>query len=308
MPRSIIYRPELIEGVITNERLNSYQQVFQPIDDVELVGAYLWNSHVCSALYPLLAATEITLRNSIDTALRNDIGNKWWRISALRYKSYYPNIHHSNLPYSVKAIRKNFENASWQVKTDKKRRYNNYNHHPTHHEILAKTEFSTWEFMLDAEFTGNNMIWPSNLGRVFRGDWKGATPSTLLSKTKDMVKTVREFRNRVSHHEPVWKKYGVTNETDAIIHLHEKIKKMVDLVSIISPEKLELLEKSGIIERAYRACSIGELRRCQQNFKTHNVKSMSKLCRLVKKSEEEGTVEKITVYKMGKTNFLIQPS
>jgi hypothetical protein len=78
MPRSINYRPVLIGDLITEKRLDSYANVFQYTDDIELVGAYLWNTHVCSSLYPLLTAAEVTLRNSIDSALSQNIGHFWW--------------------------------------------------------------------------------------------------------------------------------------------------------------------------------------------------------------------------------------
>ncbi|EPM49723.1 Abi-like family protein 1, partial [Pseudomonas syringae pv. actinidiae ICMP 19073] len=69
MPHTIQYRPWLINELISSHRIASYSKVFSTQNDAELVGAYLWNSHVCAALYPLLSAAEVTLRNSIDAAL-----------------------------------------------------------------------------------------------------------------------------------------------------------------------------------------------------------------------------------------------
>ncbi len=307
MPRNISYRPVLIDELITNERLNSYRAVFQHSDDAELVGAYLWNTKVCSALYPLLTAAEVTLRNSIDSALCNDLGRFWWKDNRLHYKSFSRGGSDSDLPFCVRAIRKNFLYGFTQAKKDKKRRYNVTNPRPTHHEIIAKTEFSTWEFILDSEFMGSNLIWPKHLGAVFRGQWPSSKASNTLSSTKDLVKTVREFRNRVSHHEPVWKRYGVHKEVDAIAHLHEKLFKITSLISLVSPEKADLLLKSGIISRAERACSINELRRCQYSFEAHNVKSVSKLCRLAQKVAHDNTSEHIIVYKHGKTRCILEP-
>lgn len=65
MPHTICYQ-EIIDDLITEERLKSYEVTFNTQNDIELLGAYLWNSHVCSALYPLLSATEVALRNAID--------------------------------------------------------------------------------------------------------------------------------------------------------------------------------------------------------------------------------------------------
>lgn len=88
MPHTLQYRPLLIDTFITNERISSYQTVFQPANDVELMGAYLWNAHVCGALYPLMGAVEVTLRNAIDQALVADLGRFWWAGGKLRYRSY----------------------------------------------------------------------------------------------------------------------------------------------------------------------------------------------------------------------------
>ncbi|EPM84159.1 Abi-like family protein 1, partial [Pseudomonas syringae pv. actinidiae ICMP 19068] len=56
MPHTIQYRPWLINELISSQRIASYSKVFSTQNDAELVGAYLWNSHVCAALYPLLSA------------------------------------------------------------------------------------------------------------------------------------------------------------------------------------------------------------------------------------------------------------
>lgn len=45
MPHTLQYRPVLIDALISNERINSYQSVFHPANDVELMGVYLWNAH-----------------------------------------------------------------------------------------------------------------------------------------------------------------------------------------------------------------------------------------------------------------------
>ena len=81
MPRTLQYRPVLIDALISNERIDSYQSVFHPADDVELMGVYLWNAHVCGALYPLMGAVEITLRNAIITEARDLLAAWSWRAS-----------------------------------------------------------------------------------------------------------------------------------------------------------------------------------------------------------------------------------
>lgn len=304
MPQNLIYRPVLIDELITNQRIGSYLKVFNTKNDVELVGVYMWNMSVCAALYPLVSSAEVTLRNAIDCALTADLGRFWWKKNRLHYKSFSRN---SPPPYPVDYLYGNFESASKQVIREARNRHGRTGSIvPTHHEVISKTEFSTWEFILDAEFMGNNLIWPKNMGKVFTGPWPSQQASTALTHMKDLVATVREFRNRVFHHEPAWKRFGVLNETDAVAHLHEKIKKIEELITLVSPAKIEMLRKNGMIKRAYRACSSAEIKRHQHISVTHKIGSMAKLIRIAEKSYLDGTVEKVSVY--GKNRKIIMIS
>ena len=213
MPQTLQYRPLLIEALISNERISSYQNVFLPGNDVELMGVYLWNGFVCGALYPLMAAVEITLRNAIDQALVADMGRFWWAGGKLRYRTFAPG---AEAPHPVQAVRENFAKATRSHAAEQRRRHAvRGNVMPQHHGIIAKTEFSTWEFLLDAEFMGRGMIWPKHLSAVFRGPWPVHRGAAVLAHAHDLVATLRDFRNRLFHHEPAWKRYGVLSEPDA---------------------------------------------------------------------------------------------
>ena len=169
MPHTLQYRPVLIDALISNERIASYARVFRPSNDVELIGAYLWNVHVCSALYPLVSSVEIALRNAIDQALVADMGAFWWSASKLKYRSYKAD---APPPRAVQAVHENFVKATRKTINEMRGR-----HHvrgritPRHADVLAKAEFSTWGYLLDAEFMGRGLIWPKHLSAVFRGPW-----------------------------------------------------------------------------------------------------------------------------------------
>lgn len=302
MPHTVQYRPQLIDQLISTHRIASYSKVFSTRSDAELVGAYLWNSHVCSALYPLLSAVEVTLRNSIDAALTADLGKIWWKRGTLQYKSFAPGT--AKAPYPVDYLANNFASAFKAAQKERsKRTGRTFKGNPDHHEIVSKTEFSTWEFILEDEYMGNNLIWPKNLGQVFRGAWP--TSANMLLYCKDRVSLVRNFRNRVFHHEPAWKRFGVMNEQDAVTHLHEKIGKITELISWISPEKIDLLEKSGVIRTAYRACSLAEIERFKHQCKTSTVNSMAKLAKVVEQARAGNEVLQIAVYGKRKQVFVL---
>lgn len=305
MPHTVQYRPVLIDDLISSNRIASYSKVFSTQNDAELVGVYLWNSHVCAALYPLLSAAEVTLRNAVDAALTADLGKFWWKKGTLQYKSFAPGA--TQAPYPVDHLARNFSTAySAAQKERSKRTGRPFKGTPDHHEIISKTEFSTWEFILENEYMGNNLIWPKNLSRVFRGAWP--TSANMLLHCKDRVSLVRNFRNRVFHHEPAWKRFSVTNEQQAVAHLHEKVGKITELISWISPEKIDLLEKSGVIKTAHRACSIAEIERFKYQSKTSKVNSMAKLIKVAEAASVGNEVRKIAVYGKRKAVYTIQPA
>ena len=119
MPFTVKLHPDVIPVNITQRRLDSYKSVFDIASEFELVGAYLWNLHVCSSLYPLVNFAEITVRNSIDKALVGAAGRFWWDGSKLRYKSHGTGCK----PEVIEKIVDNFSRAYSSVRREKRERY-----------------------------------------------------------------------------------------------------------------------------------------------------------------------------------------
>ena len=305
MPATLQYRPTLIDGLITKPRMASYQSVFAPANDVELMGVYLWNVHVCGAIYPLISLVEVFLRNAIDQALTTGLGQFWWSGSRLRYRSF---ISGAVSPRVICAIRENFSAASSKYIAEQRHRYGMRGRvMSNHHGVIAKTEFSTWQFLLDSEFMGRGLIWPKYLGKVFAGLWPGTQGSHVLSFAYDLVATLREFRNRLFHHEPAWKRFGVLTEVDAIQHLREKISKIQDLLALIHPENIRLVQKNGLLRAAYRACSSDEIRRFQHMAQTYPVNTLGDLALLVQRSVADNATLHARLDGNARERFIISP-
>lgn len=303
MPQTLHYRPVLIDTLISNERINSYQSVFQPANDVELMGVYLWNTHACGALYPLMGAVEVTLRNAIDQALVADLGRFWWSGGKLRYRSFKPGM---EAPHPVQAMRENFAKATRNYVAEQRRRHEARGRVALHHHgIIAKTEFSTWEFLLDAEFMGRGLIWPKHLSGVFRGPWPVHQAGAMLAHVHDLVATLRDFRNRLFHHEPAWKRYGVLTEEHALEHLQEKIGKVQNLLALIHPENLRLLQANGLLRDAHRACTSAEIRRFQHLAHRHQIDSLDVLAELVTRCTQENSILAAKLHSEPQQRFLI---
>lgn len=110
---------------------------------------------------------------------------------------------------------------------------------------------------------------------MLKGTWPSSKASVTL--TQALVRNAREFRNRVSHHEPVWKRYGVLTETDALAHLNEKIDAIEGAVALFSPDKLLFLQKNRILSTARCLCTRQELDRVKRDGPERSVKTMARL-------------------------------
>lgn len=305
MSQTLHYRPVLIDTLISNERINSYQSVFHPANDVELMGVYLWNAHVCGALYPLIGMAEITLRNAIDQALTADLGTFWWSGARLRHRSHATGV---VPPHAVQVVQDNFIKATRKYIAEVRSRHRVRGHiTPSHAGALAKTEFSTWEFLLDAEFMGRGLIWPKHLSAVFRGPWPAHQASVVLAYARDLVATLRDFRNRLFHHEPAWKRYGVQTEADALQHLQEKVGKVETLLALIHTENPRLLQVNGLLQEAHRACTADEIRRFQHLAQTHRIGSLDVLAGLVARCTAENRLLTAELHQRPPQRFLILP-
>jgi hypothetical protein len=267
--------------------MSSYQTVFLPANDIELMGVYLWNAHVTGALYPLMGAVEISLRNAIDRAITAFLGSFWWSGHILHYRTF---TRGGRVPDVVQRLRDNFASATRKFVSDQRARHGVQGRvTPHHHGVVAKTEFSTWQFLLDPEFMGRGLIWPRCLGVAFAGTWPSTGATAVLSHAHDLVQTLREFRNRMFHHEPAWKRYGVLTEVDAIKHLREKLAKIEELLALIHPESLNLLQKNGLLQTAYRACTSEEIRRFQHLAQVHPISTLADLSTLVGRCATENS-------------------
>ncbi|MCW2107767.1 UNVERIFIED_ORG: hypothetical protein M2402_004969 [Rahnella aquatilis] len=260
MPHSVVYRPDLMDSILTPKRIQSYLHLFGNLTDREIVGIYIWNQVLGGALYPLMSAAEITLRNAIDSAFTNFSGKIWWK--KIQYKSFVKGGGlNQPIPFDIKVIKENFVQAGDYVRKDKKRRYGIYNHKPIHEEIVASTDFFTWERLLTSELMGPNLFWGVMITKVFRGKWPSTSGATTLSKVQDLAKTIREYRNRLAHNEPLWKAYNVNTPVDAISYIAGKIDAIEQLISIISPEKIDLLNKHSLFSDAKRLNTLAEMNR-----------------------------------------------
>lgn len=249
--------------LISTPRLGSFIATFKPVRDHELYGIYIWSQLAASALYPLLQNLEITLRNAVDAEATRRFGVKWWDSPglscrrAVRNTAFYGKIQRaiSNLDDAWRKQQRRLNRPAFPLPVW------------SHDQIVAATDFSAWHFILNSDFAAPNSsqnrhyLWPKSTGRVFRLYGSiSIVEKNARQKLQDLIVELREYRNRLFHHEPLWiKAPNVTDAATAIDTIRTKIRRTESLIRTIEPDKHAIMNKMGLFDHALRICSIQEL-------------------------------------------------
>lgn len=250
MPDSINY--PTIKRMLSESRINTYHQFFSDHSDQEIYGIYLWNMSLCGAFYPLLQTAEIALRNTINNVALEHYGEDWHtKIVHSEYNGLSKNSPATKLKNAFKdAIRKVIKDEN-EVRAKNNLEPHPLGYKPNFNKIVSNTNFVTWEYVLHPLFfrvSNPNYLWPQKIKRAFKNR-PYRSPKDTLTLLYNLVSEIRPFRNRLSHHEPLWKGVTTRTETDALQYLNKKIDVIEKLIHIISSEKNKYLEVHGLIRK-----------------------------------------------------------
>lgn len=257
-----------IELHISSPRLRTYSQLTGTSNIEKLIGAYQWNKRVASALYPILQCLEISLRNAIHTAATRHFGTPDWYdpvtnlVGIDKFSAYIRrNPQQTNQFYrrGVSTDRRNnrkrwvsnHENMLQQAK-DKLIRSNQQ---ATADAVIAELMFGFWVGLFESHYNdihSQNRLWPHLESTVF----PNLKPADRVhSQIHSKLEPIKKLRNRLSHHEPVWKHRTVSNASTAIQYLSSIADDIINLINGISTHRKELLFQSGKISYFKGICS-----------------------------------------------------
>jgi hypothetical protein len=244
---------------ISKGKIDAIRKTFGPtLSDRECYGIYIWAQKASSSIYPLLQQLEITLRNSIDKEARKYIGDHWWdsvytNNAKTKHDDFIKNINKAKIKYKKEYHKKNPSANFKSIKTP-------------HDDIIAHTDFYTWQAVLsDAFHSGNRKgkaattpeksLWPRLTYKVLKGLNRTKKEETARIDFINDLNEIRNYRNRLSHNDCVWIKINSNNLQSAIETVREKINKIEDLIKTINPHVHETLIKWGMFYHARRICS-----------------------------------------------------
>lgn len=261
-----------IELHISSPRLRTYSQLTGTPNIEKLIGAYQWNKRVASALYPILQCLEISLRNAIHTAATRHFGTPDWydpvtnlagndKFSAYIRKNPGKTGHFYRRGVSTgkrnnrKKWVSNHENMIQQAK-DKLIKSSKP---ATADAVVAELMFGFWVGLFESHYNdihSHNRLWPHLEGTIFPNLKPG---DRVHSQIHSKLEPIKKLRNRLSHHEPVWKHSTVSNASTAIQYLNSIADNIINLINGISTHRKELLLQSGKISYFKGICSADAL-------------------------------------------------
>lgn len=148
-------------------------------DQDRAIRLYIWNAQIGASFHVPIQAVEVALRNTINHALMAKFGAVWWKEPS--FTRLFDRERHTDMDMVVRRIqRKGLPLITAQ--------------------IVAGLSFGFWVGLLQPKY--NPDLWSSHLRVAFPHLPPNETRGTLFKYAGD----VATLRNRISHHEPIFKR------------------------------------------------------------------------------------------------------
>ncbi len=243
---------------ISQQRFSTYQTaVFKGATDEECLGIYLWNKQLASAFLPALQILEVSLRNAIYQAKieyeEEDIEKKfaahaWAEKKAGIDRSWFITV----------MTRTNNSESYRQINTARRKIIQEgKSHNPENY--IAKLTLGFWVALVDKDFSTPNAtyltLWPHLRGKVFPNACDNKGKPLSINRIGSDLRDINKIRNRLSHHEPLWRKNSTYNVEQAINKIANDYKKCLDIIRWINPSNLKLLNIIDNNDKVRELCS-----------------------------------------------------
>lgn len=188
-----------VHKALSQQRIEAYAAPADR-DEVDRVARYLWNMALAGALQSSVHVFEVALRNAIYNASVKLIDTSVLQMPDV---SCWLDAHHSSLLYPQEAA--DVQRAKTWLSPDPKRRT------PGH--LIAKLGLGFWVQLTSRVYNelraDGPKLWPRGLPLVFPYRWPPGSKKVVPTHADremvfDRLQQIREFRNRIAHHEPVW--------------------------------------------------------------------------------------------------------
>lgn len=182
--------------LISVPRFSRYLQATSN-DPSQALRLYQWNLEVSGELLKVLHLCEIGLRNGIVDAIVEVHGDQWPWVQGFRVS-----LQNSRRGYSP---RRDLESVAARE--------------PTPGKIIAELKFAFWERMLNASH--QNRLWDQHLNTSFPHVDLSEGSTKAREEIRNKIFVVRDLRNRIAHHEPIFYRPSLESDFASIMYLIE---------------------------------------------------------------------------------------
>lgn len=296
-----------VQDLISNPRLITYSRSLG-IDAEDLLAAYAWHLNVVSNFYPLVQLIEVALRNAINNqGVHFYTGIVWFDQIPSN-----PETNDDGTSKETEMVGKFKENIKSAKKKAKKiLKDKGLDVEPNIDQIIAQTDFSTWEYILDKGFYDGGdtkFLWPHKFYKIFKKPpiYDGKNP---MFHQRDIIRRrieeVRNFRNRLSHNEPIWRASEVNNASEVFDYLERKYQNIMELAYWISPQLKLFIVKMGFDSRIKLCLTDNELNRFLAKIEVSQIIKIEDFAELV---QDMYQTNKVVSFKYQESSGVILPT
>lgn len=170
----------IIERSLSQARLTTYSSEVRA-HNCNALQMYTWNAKVAADFLFPLHFCEVVIRNAVSEAITSTYEERWpWSVAF-----------HRSLPNSGKyRQRQDLENTRRSESTTGK--------------VIPELKFVFWQKMFTSRF--DERLWQPQLNRVFPHLPTNQSVETSREEIYQRLEQVRKLRNRIAHHEPIFKR------------------------------------------------------------------------------------------------------
>ncbi|HEU0052395.1 MAG TPA: hypothetical protein VFQ39_04425, partial [Longimicrobium sp.] len=199
-----------MESALSRDRLSRFVVVVgEP--SWEALARYAWNVALCEAFYPLLHAFEVVLRNRLF-----ELGESTFHYQRVQHVACWldadPSPLHAHGRMDVAKAKQLLRMPGVGSAAAARRPL-------TPGDLVAALDFGFWTALFKRHYLYQSArdprLWPHGLPRVFPQATARLDFKTIATRVNDL----RHLRNRIFHHEPIWRRPNLTDDAADLLEL-----------------------------------------------------------------------------------------
>ena len=205
----------LLHACLSRERFVAYQRPADQ-DALDAAARYLWNMALGEALYPMLQALEVALRNTLNDELAALFGTDWYDQQSVVVDTW-----------GVQQI------GAAKVTLTK------FHKPHTPGRIVAELNFGFWTHLFNVRY--ERRIWQRlwSTSAIFHNLARRNRTRQFLSVRMERV---RRLRNRVFHYEPIWHWHDLAQQ-------HAEVLEALGWISPVMRTTAQLVDRFPVVHQ-----------------------------------------------------------